>query len=77
MGKNIIVYITSDESRVLSGDPPTLLIRNPEEQKQVLLDLGRALRADTVQLKNGDYILITEKEKDNCVVYIDATPDGG
>lgn len=63
MGKKIAVYITSDEKRVLGGDPLSLLIKNSEEQKQLILDLGRALRADTVQLKNGDYILITEEGK--------------
>ena len=61
MGKNIVVYITSDEKRVLGGNPLALLIKNLEEQKQLTLDLGRALRADTVQLKNGDYILVTEE----------------
>lgn len=30
---------------------------------KVTLDLGRALRADTVQLKSGGYILITEEGK--------------
>ena len=59
MGKNIIVYITSDEKRVLSGDPLTLLIKDQNEQKDITVELGRALRADVVQLKNGDYILIT------------------
>jgi len=63
MGKNIVVYITSDEHRVLGGNPLTLLIKNQEDQKQLTLDLGRALRADTVQLKNGDYILIADEGK--------------
>lgn len=56
----ILVYITSDESRVLSGDPLTLLIKDPAEQKELVKDLGRALRANVVQLKNGDYMVITE-----------------
>jgi len=58
MGKNIIVYITADENRVLSGDPLTLLVKDQTEQKNLTVELGRALRADVVQLKNGDYILI-------------------
>jgi siroheme synthase len=56
----ILVYITSDESRVLSGDPLTLLVKDPAEQKELVKDLGRALRANVVQLKNGDYMVITE-----------------
>ncbi|WP_312940778.1 capping complex subunit for YIEGIA [Oscillibacter sp.] len=63
MAKSIVVYITSDEKRVLGGKPLALLVKNEEEQKQLLLDLGRALMADTVQLKNGDYILISEEGK--------------
>lgn len=63
MGKKIVAYITSDEKRVLGGNPLVLLVKNEEAQKQLLLDLGRALLADSVQLKNGDYILITEEGK--------------
>lgn len=55
----ILAYITADEKRVLSGDPLTLLIKDGNEQKEMVTDLGRALRANVVQLKNGDYILIT------------------
>lgn len=60
MGKNIVVYITANEKRVLSGDPLTLLVQDQNEQKELTVELGRALRADVVQLKNGDYVLITE-----------------
>lgn len=62
MGRNmqIVAYITADENRVLGGDPLTLLIKDPEEQKTIISDLGRALSANVVQLKNGDYILITD-----------------
>lgn len=45
------------------GNPLALLIKKSEEQKQLVLDLGRALMADTVQLKNGDYILNTKEGK--------------
>jgi len=63
MSKEIIVYITSDESRVISGDPLALLVENPDEQKCLTLELSRALRAAAVQLSNGDYLLITETER--------------
>lgn len=62
MAKIISVYITADESRVIGGDPLTLLIKDRNEQKDITVELGRALRADVVQLKNGDYILITEQK---------------
>ena len=60
MTKNILVYITANEHRVLGGDPLTILEKDIDEQKVLIRDLGIALRADVVQLKNGDYILINE-----------------
>lgn len=62
MGKSpeILAYITADENRVISGDPLTLLIKDPQQQKETVSDLGRALRANVVQLKNGDYLLISD-----------------
>ncbi len=60
MGKSseILVYITADENRVLGGDPLTLLIRDLEEQKSTSLELSRALDANVVQLRNGDFLII-------------------
>lgn len=55
----ILVYITNNKERVISGDPLTLYIFNEKEQKECVRDLGLALRADVVQLRNGDYILIS------------------
>ncbi|MDD4715611.1 MAG: hypothetical protein PHT34_03545 [Oscillospiraceae bacterium] len=60
MGKNIVVYITADDKRVLGGDPLTLLVKDPNQKKEFTVELARALRADAVQLKSGDYILITQ-----------------
>lgn len=58
MSKSIITYITSDKERVVSGDPLTLLAADPEEKAALAAELSRALKADVVQLKNGDYLLI-------------------
>lgn len=58
MGKNILAYITSDKERIVGGDPLTLLSIDPEERKNLTLEFARALKADVVQLKNGDYLLI-------------------
>lgn len=57
-GSEILVYITTDENRVLGGDPLTLLVRDLEEQKSLSLELSRALDATVVQLKNGDFLVI-------------------
>lgn len=65
MGKSILVYITEDDKRVLGGDPLTLLVKDPGEQKQLVATLGQALKADTIRLVNGDYVLIVDEGKGN------------
>jgi siroheme synthase len=55
----ILAYITANKDRVLSGDPLSLYLTDENERKTCVLDLARALRANVVQLNNGDYILIT------------------
>ncbi|GLC82708.1 capping complex subunit for YIEGIA [Lacrimispora brassicae] len=55
----ILVYITDNKERIISGDPLTLYIPDLEERETCLTDLGKALRANVVQLKNGDHILIS------------------
>ena len=57
--KQILVYITDNREKVISGDPLTLCISDGEERAQCISDLARALRADVVRLKNGDHVLIT------------------
>lgn len=54
----ILVYITDNKERIISGDPLTLYIPNKEERRDILRDLGIALHADVIQLKNGDHVLI-------------------
>jgi len=36
----------------------TLLAKDEEEQKTMTTDLAKALKADVVQMKTGDYLLI-------------------
>ena len=62
MGKSnpeIMVYITDNKERIISGDPLTIYIPDSKEREICLTDLGKALRADVVQLKNGDHVLIS------------------
>ena len=54
----ILVYITDNKERVISGDALTLYITDEEERQQLITDLERMLKANVVQLKNGDHILI-------------------
>ncbi len=55
----ILVYITKNEKRVLGGDPLTLHMTDDQEIDNCIVDFIRALRANAVQLKNGDYIIIS------------------
>ena len=60
MSKEIAVYITADDKRVLGGNPLGLLIKDIDEQKVLVFELSKALKADVVQLKNGDYLIIQD-----------------
>ncbi len=61
MKKTIIVYLTDNKERVIGGDPLTLYIPDPNERQNTVWELSRALRADAMQLKNGDYLIITNE----------------
>lgn len=56
----ILVYITDNKERIISGDPLTLFIPDQKERESCLTDLSKALRADVVQLKNGDHVIISK-----------------
>ncbi len=63
MGKNapeILAYITDDESRVKTGNALTLIIADENDRKACVKDIGRALRGNVMQLKNGDYLIISD-----------------
>ncbi len=55
----IIVYITSNREKIITGNPLCLYIPDEEERKSVISDIARGLRANVIQLHNGDYILVT------------------
>lgn len=65
MGKNspeILAYITANEQIVKTGNPLTLIIADEAERKSCVKDLGKALRANVLQLKNGDYVIISGRD---------------
>jgi len=57
--REIFVYITDNIDRVITGNPLALYITDENEKQQCIRDLEIALKADVIQLKNGDYILIS------------------
>lgn len=50
------VCITSDGNRVKTGNPLTLVIEDENERKNCVV---KALRGNVLQLKNGDYLIIS------------------
>jgi siroheme synthase len=58
MSRSILAYITADKERIVGGDPLTLLSIDDNERRDLTLEFSRALHADVVQLRNGDYLII-------------------
>lgn len=54
----ILAIVTLDKERVLGGNQLTLLAKDEEEQKTMTLDLAKSMKADVVQMKTGDYIVL-------------------
>ena len=54
----ILVYITDNKDRVLSGDPLTLYMPDNEEREDYLHTLSEMLHAEVLQMKNGDHMII-------------------
>lgn len=47
-----------DKDRVIGGKQLSLLAKTEEEQKIMTQDIAKAMKADVVQMKNGDYLVI-------------------
>lgn len=54
----IIAYITRKKERVLTSNCLSLLADSEEASKEMTVDIAKAMKADVVQLKNGDYMII-------------------
>lgn len=54
----ILAIVTLEKDRVLGGTPLALWAKNEEEQKTMALDLAKAMKADVMQMKSGDYVLL-------------------
>lgn len=57
-GYEILAVVTLDKNRVLGGKQLSLLANDEEEQKTMTQDIAKAMKADVVQMKNGDYIVL-------------------
>lgn len=55
---DILALVTLNKNRILGGKQLTLLAKDEEEQKTMTSDLAKALKAEVVQMKSGDYLII-------------------
>jgi hypothetical protein len=55
---DIVAFITTDKKRYLGGDPLALVAKDEEELQAVTQAIARALRADVLELKTGDRLII-------------------
>ncbi|MGG4166289.1 hypothetical protein ABEW00_02225 [Rossellomorea vietnamensis] len=54
----ILAYLTSNRDRVINGGPLLLYSEDLEELKEMTVDIAKGLKADVVQMTNGDYLII-------------------
>ncbi|WP_257474975.1 hypothetical protein [Bacillus sp. MCCB 382] len=54
----ILAYLTSNRDRVINGGPLLLYSSDLDELKQMTVDIAKGLKADVVQMTNGDFLVI-------------------
>ncbi|WP_079525000.1 MULTISPECIES: capping complex subunit for YIEGIA [Halobacillus] len=54
----ILAYITRVKERLLTSNCLCLLAESEESAKEMTVDIAKAMKADVVQLTNGDYMII-------------------
>jgi siroheme synthase len=54
----ILAYLTLEKDRIITGSPLSLWAKDPEELKEMTGDIAKAMKADVVRMKNGDYLII-------------------
>ncbi|MFT9599081.1 capping complex subunit for YIEGIA [Mesobacillus sp.] len=57
-GYEILSIVTLHKERILGGKQLTLFAENVEQQKLMAQDVAKAMKADVVQMKSGDYLII-------------------
>lgn len=54
----ILALVTLNKERVLGGKQLSLLANDEEQQKIMVQDIAKAMKADVVKMKSGDYIVL-------------------
>ena len=57
---HILLYVTDNRERYLGGDPLTLFIEDQKERQELLFPLAKELKANVVELKNGDHLIVRD-----------------
>jgi len=54
----ILAYITTNKERILAGGTLNLFAKDIAEQQELTKDIAKAMKADVVELKCGDHMII-------------------
>ncbi|PGT79778.1 hypothetical protein [Bacillus sp. AFS040349] len=54
----IIAIVTLQKNRILGGSQLSLLAEGEEQQKRITQDIAKAMKADVVKMKDGDYLVL-------------------
>ncbi|QDP39676.1 capping complex subunit for YIEGIA [Radiobacillus deserti] len=54
----ILAYLTKHKERFLGGTPLALFASDDEQLSTMTADIAKAMKADVVRMKNGDYLII-------------------
>jgi len=54
----ILAFITTNKERVMGGSSLSLWAEDKETLKTMTADIAKAMKADVVMMKNGDYLVI-------------------
>lgn len=55
---DILAFITLDKERLLGGKQLSLLAKDEKDAEALTVDIAKSLKADVVQMKSGDYLVI-------------------
>ena len=54
----ILAIVTLQKERIISGNQLSLFAEDEEQQKRMTQDIAKAMKADVVRMKDGDYLVI-------------------
>lgn len=54
----ILAIVTLHKERILCGNQLSMLAKDEAEQELMTVDIAKAMKADVVKMKSGDYLVI-------------------